>query len=81
VAILIANFNNFILWCIDNNTNLFNFKKDVVSVDKFIDFISKNYKNNDLLNMIVGMEKRLENRTNGDEVLLNTMRMTVIGGK
>ena len=27
VAILIANFNNFILWCIDNNTNLFNFKK------------------------------------------------------
>ena len=81
VAILIANFNNFILWCIDNNTNLFNFKKDVASVDKFIDFISKNYKNNDLLNMIVGMEKRLENRTNGDEVLLNTMRMTVIGGK
>jgi hypothetical protein len=31
--------------------------------------------------MIVGMEKRLENRTNGDDVLLNTMRMTVIGGK
>ena len=44
VAILMANFNNFILWCIDNNTNLFNFKKDESSVDNFVMFISDNYK-------------------------------------
>jgi hypothetical protein len=81
VSVLIANFNNFILWCIDNNTNLFNFKKDITSVDNFIEFISKNYKNNDLLNAVVSMEKRLENKTHKDEVLLNTMRMSVIGGK
>jgi len=81
VAILIANFNNFILWCIDNNTNLFNFKKDTASVDDFIAFISKNYKNNDLLNMVVSMEKRLENKAQDDEVLLTTMRMSVVGGK
>ena len=81
MAVLIANFNNFILWCIDNNTNLFNFKKEISSVDDFIAFISKNYKNNELLNMIVAMEKRLENKTHRDEILLNTMRMTVIGGK
>jgi len=81
VAILIANFNNFILWCIDNNTNLFNFKKEPVSVDDFIGFVSKNYKNSDLLNMVVAMEKRLENKTRDDEILLNTMRMTVVGGK
>jgi len=81
VAVLIANFNNFILWCIDNNTNLFNFKKEISSVNDFIAFISKNYKNNELLNMIVAMEKRLENKTHRDEILLNTMRMTVIGGK
>jgi hypothetical protein len=43
-------------------------------------FISKNYKNNDLLKMIVGLEKRLENRAPNDEILLTTMRMTVIGG-
>ena len=43
-------------------------------------FISKNYKNNDLLKMIVGLEKRLENRTPNDEILLTTMRMTVLGG-
>jgi len=81
VAILIANFNNFILWCIDNNTNLFNFKKETASVDDFIAFISKNYKNNDLLNMVVSMEKRLENKARDDEVLLTTMRMSVVGGK
>ena len=80
VAVLIANFNNFILWCIDNNTNLFNFKKENASVDSFVMFISKNYKNNDLLKMIVGLEKRLENRTQNDEMLLTTMRMSVIGG-
>ena len=81
VAILIANFNNFILWCIDNNTNLFNFKKEPASVDDFIAFVSKNYKNSDLLNMVVAMEKRLENKTRNDEILLNTMRMSVVGGK
>lgn len=80
VAVLIANFNNFILWCIDNNTNLFNFKKENASIDSFVMFISKNYKNNDLLKMIVGLEKRLENRAPNDEILLTTMRMTVLGG-
>ena len=81
VSILIANFNNFILWCIDNNTNLFNFKKEPASVDDFIAFISKNYKNNDLLNAVVSMEKRLETKTRDDDLLLTTMRMSVVGGK
>jgi hypothetical protein len=80
VAVLMANFNNFILWCIDNNTNLFNFKKTNESIESFVMFISKNYKNNELLNMIVSLEKRLENRSPDDELLLCTMRMSVIGG-
>jgi hypothetical protein len=50
-------------------------------VDDFIAFISKHYKNNDLLNMVVSMEKRLENKAQDDEVLLTTMRMSVVGGK
>ena len=79
VAILMANFNNFILWCIDNNTNLFNFKKEDSSVDNFVMFISKNYKNSELLGMIVHLEKRLENRQPDDELLLHTLRMTIIG--
>ena len=80
VSILIANFNNFILWCIDNNVNLFKFKDDDASVDSFIMFISKNYKNSELLQMIVGLEKRLENKTSNEETLLSTMRMSVLGG-
>ena len=80
VSILLGNFNNFILWCIDNNTNLFNFKKDDASIDSFVMFISKNYKNSELLQMIVGLEKRLENKTSSDQILLSTMRMTVLGG-
>jgi hypothetical protein len=80
VAILIGNFNNFILWCIDNNTNLFNFKKTNAAIESFVIFISKNYKNNELLNMIVSLEKRLENRRPNDKLLLSTMRMSVIGG-
>jgi hypothetical protein len=80
VSVLIANFNNFILWCIDNNTNLFNFKKDDASIDSFVMFISKNYKNSELLQMIVGLEKRLENKTSSDQILLSTMRMSVLGG-
>ena len=80
VAILISNFNNFILWCIDNNTNLINFKKEQNSIDSFIQFISENYKNDDLLKSIVGLEHKLANHVSSDKILLNTMRMTVIGG-
>ena len=50
-------------------------------MDDFIAFISKNYKNNDLLNMVVSMEKRLETKTRDDDLLLATMRMSVVGGK
>jgi hypothetical protein len=89
VAILLANFNGFILWCIDNNTNIFNFKKDEKNIDEFIQFIYKNYKNNDLLKLIVAIENKLETQNTPDRrdrpdtqdnVLLSTMRMTVIGG-
>ena len=31
--------------------------------------------------MVVSMEKRLENKAQDDEVLLTTMRMSVVGGK
>jgi hypothetical protein len=80
VSILISNFNNFILWCIDNNTNLFNFKKDSEAIDSFVMFIYKNYKNSDLLKVINESEKKLIENTDMDINLLNTMRMSVIGG-
>ena len=94
VAILIANFNSFILWCVDNNTNIFNFNKTEKNIDEFIQFIYKNYKKNDLLKLIVAIENKLETQhipnvssgassgesDEGNNLLLSTMRMTVIGG-
>ena len=49
-------------------------------MDNFIIFIYKNYKNSDLLQMIVESENKLNNNSELDNILLNTMRMTVIGG-
>jgi hypothetical protein len=89
VSILLSNFNNFILWCIDNNTNTIQFKKNKNSIINFVQFIYKNYKKNEILNMIVDLEIRLEtmdaagtdnqeSRQNNE--MLRTMRMTIVGG-
>lgn len=92
VSILLSNFNNFILWCIDNNTNTIQFKKNKNNIINFVQFIYKNYKKNEILNMIVDLEIRLEtmdaagedntenqeSRQNNE--MLRTMRMTIVGG-
>jgi len=91
VSILLSNFNNFMLWCIDNNTNIIQFKKNKNNTISFVQFIYKNYKKSELLNMIVDLEIRLEtmdanmeNQDNGathkNNEMLRTMRMTIVGG-
>ena len=93
VSILLSNFNNFILWCIDNNTNIIQFKKNKNSITNFVTFIYKNYKNNELLNTIMDLEIRFEtiDTNSGSEIqdiyeknkrneMLRTMRMTIVGG-
>jgi hypothetical protein len=89
VSIILSNFNNFILWCIDNNTNIFQFDKSKNGITNFVKFIYKNYKSNELLNIIVDLEIRLEtiDSRNADKQegqksneMLRTMRMTIVGG-
>ena len=92
VSILLSNFNNFILWCIDNNTNTIQFKKNKNSIINFVQFIYKNYKKNEILNMIVDLEIRLEtmdtagadntdnHESRQNNEMLRTMRMTIVGG-
>jgi hypothetical protein len=91
VSILLSNFNNFMLWCIDNNTNIIQFKKNKNNIISFVQFIYKNYKKSELLNIIVDLEIRLEtmdanmeNKDNGEirqsNEMLRTMRMTIVGG-
>ena len=88
VSILLSNFNNFILWCIDNNTNIIQFNKSKNSITNFVKFIYRNYKSSELLNMIVDLEIRLETmdantdnqESNHSNEMLRTMRMTIVGG-
>jgi hypothetical protein len=88
VSVLLSNFNNFILWCIDNNTNIIQFNKNKNSITNFVKFIYKNYKSNELLNIIMDLEIRFENmdsNTDNQEShrsneMLRTMRMTIVGG-
>ena len=56
------------------------FQKNEKSIDDFITFIHTNYKNNDFLKLIVAIENKLETQYKNGDVLLSTMRMTVIGG-
>jgi hypothetical protein len=91
VSILLSNFNNFILWCIDNNTNIIQFDKSKNGITNFVKFIYKNYKSSELLNIIVDLEIRLESMDSGNadpditksqnsNEMLRTMRMTIVGG-
>lgn len=92
VSIILSNFNNFILWCIDNNTNIIQFNKNKSSITNFVHFIYKNYKRSELLNTIVDLEIRLENmdananantdnhESHKNNEMLRTMRMTIVGG-
>ena len=89
VSIILSNFNNFILWCIDNNTNIFQFDKTKSGINNFVKFIYKNYKSSELLNIIVDLEIRLETMDSGNadkqegkknNEMLRTMRMTIVGG-
>lgn len=92
VSILLFNFNNFILWSIDNNTNIIQFNKSKNNIINFVKFIYKNYKSSELLNTIMDLEIRLEsidsdlgeNTNNRENIhsneMLRTMRMTIVGG-
>jgi hypothetical protein len=94
VSILLSNFNNFILWCIDNNTNIIQFSKNKNSIMNFVQFIYRNYKRSELLNIIMDLEIRLESmdmrsslvsgsdiqEMNKNNEILRTMRMTIVGG-
>jgi hypothetical protein len=45
-----------------------------------VQLVNTNRKNNDFLRLIVAIENKLETQYKKGDVLLSTMRMTVIGG-
>ena len=61
--ILINNYQDFLLWCNDNNTSLFQFNQTIINQTKFCKFIEKKYKIKNLLEGVKCTEKLLDNIT------------------
>jgi len=82
-SILIYNYQEFILWCHINNTNLMQFKKTLSHQKEFCKFIEKRYKKRSFLKdmncihlFLINNENKY-NKTNKDLYILNNLRMTL----
>jgi len=80
-AILINNYQGFLLWCKNNNFSLLQFKKTLTSQKEYCKFIEKNYKSSSMLNGIVETQKFLikaqkEKKSNLHYILSN-LRMSI----
>ena len=50
--ILLSDYNKFIVWCIENNNNIFDFNKTKLGLDNIFKYILKNYKSDYIINNI-----------------------------
>jgi hypothetical protein len=78
--ILIDNYQDFLLWCNTNNTELLQFKKTTKNLEKYCNFIESNYKSNRIINgvkcatKLLSMAKLFKKDLN---YLINNLRMTL----
>jgi len=70
--ILLNNYNEFLYWCDQNNTNTFQFIKTEEHLQMFYKFIEKYYKTKDMLELIAHAEKL----KSIDPFICQSMRMT-----
>jgi len=79
--ILINNYQSMLLWCVNNNLSLLQFKKTRQNLINFCNFIKIKYKNNKFLEKIYSTEiflkKQLTNKNKNIIFLLNNLRMTL----
>jgi hypothetical protein len=81
--IMINNYNNFLLWCNTNNTELLQFKKTTKNLEKYCKFIESNYKSKSMINGVECTTKllnvtRLGSKKNKDlNYVINNLRMTL----
>jgi len=80
-TILLNNYDDFLLWCNNNNNSLFQFKKTSLNQAKFCNFVIKNYKSSDMLKNVKITEKLINsiinNKPKNHDFLLTNMRMTL----
>jgi hypothetical protein len=80
---MINNYNNFLLWCNTNNTELLQFKKTTKNLEKYCNFIETNYKSKSIINGVECTTKllniaRLGSKKNKDlNYLTNNLRMSL----
>jgi hypothetical protein len=72
---LLNNYQEFILWCNMNNKMLLQFNKTKDTLNKFCNFIYKNYKSYSILNGIQCSEELLDKTK--DKYVINNLRMTI----
>ena len=81
--IMINNYQDFLLWCNENNTELLQFKKTAKNLEKYCKFIETNYKSKSMINGVECTTKllnvvRLHSKKNKElNYLINNLRMTL----
>jgi len=81
-TILINNYQGFLYWCKNNNSNIFQFKKTVASQSDFCKFILANYKTTSFLNGIdeteIFFNKLQKTKKNwSSKFILSNLRMSI----
>ena len=80
---MINNYQDFLLWCNENNTELLQFKKTAKNLEKYCKFIETNYKSKSMINGVECTTKllnvvRLHSKKNKElNYLINNLRMTL----
>ena len=81
--ILMDNYQDFLLWCNINNTELLQFKNTKKNLEKYCNFIETNYKSKSIIDGVECTKKilsisKLASKKNKDlNYVLNNLRMTV----
>jgi hypothetical protein len=82
-TILLNNYEEFLLWCNNNNSSLFQFKKTALNQERFCNFIIKNHRSREILENVIISEDLIKlinqkkKKTNHHDFLLTNMRMTL----
>ena len=82
-SILIYNYQEFMLWCHVNNTNLLQFKKTFLHQKEFCKFIKKRYKKRiflkdiNCINLFLISNQNKQNKNKTDVYVLNNLRMSL----
>jgi hypothetical protein len=80
-SILFSNYQDFLIWCDNNNKSLLQFKKTYANLDRFCNFISDKYTSRNMLDSIICVEQFLlkisKNKIKKTDYLLRNLRMTI----